>query len=251
MKRSAKFYAACALLLAGGALVAFVTSQLVAGSEDDADLLPTGDRSESVAGSEDDAGPVPPPDRSQLSVCVDGAGGLAVSSADVDAVGAALQDALASAPLEVPDEYSDPTVVAGCPPPPPALLDESISPVLRPDELAVLVETPSDHLLFVYFMPSETYAFSFGDVPYTKVDQEVVCPTDDCITTSLSLYFPESPGHDLLRDALLDILSLVPRPPEPTIDWSACERGEEPFPFTCESYEDYKQDLEWEQEQGS
>ena len=187
-------------------------------------------------------------DRSNLSVCVDGAAGFNVSDTELVAVQAALDSGLASVP-DVPGVYSQPAVAVGCPAPPAALVDQTVKPANRAFELGVIVDVPSNHLLFVYFMDVDTYTASFGSEPYSKATAEYICTFDNCVGVTLSVYFPQTAGSDVLREGLLDILSLLPRPPEPTIDWQACERGEQPsLIVSCDDYPDYKRDLEWEQE---
>lgn len=192
-------------------------------------------------------------DRSNLSVCVDGAAGFNVSDTEVEAVQAALDSGLASVP-DAPGAYSEPTVAVGCPAPPAALVDETVRPANRPFFLGVVVDVPSNHLLFVYFMALDTYTASFGtasfgSAPYIKTTAEAMCTFDVCRGVTLSVYFPQQAGSDVLREGLLDILNLLPRLPDPTIDWQACERGEQPnLGVSCDDYEDYRRDLEWEQE---
>lgn len=182
--------------------------------------------------------------RDNLSVCVDGAGGLEINGEDVDDIESALDEALASVP-NVPEEFSNPDVSEGCPEPR-APMGQAIS---RFDVESRLVEAPVPHLLMVYVLSPELFAATFPDERYAKTAEEHVCRPggDTCVTVTSGLYLPSPAGTTLLRDALLDGLALSPyKPtPDPTIDWRACERGELPHPdFTCEGWQDNLADQE-------
>lgn len=216
------------LVLAGLALASLIALQVVG-----------------VRGGGDDPGNLVAPGRTHLSVCVDGAGGINVSPSDVDKVSTALDNALASL-AQVPPEFGQPTVTGGCPPPLP--LGEPLDYGDRNGGLAQFLADAtlaSQHLLWVYSVPDELYAASFGSEPFTRATAEIVCrnpprtpPTPPepghpyigfrdnvCSPTTVSLYLPASIGTGLMEEAVLRALGLFPRKPDPTFDLHACEQG--------------------------
>lgn len=185
--------------------------------------------------------------RPNLSLCVDGVGGLELSDEHVQAVREGLELALDSAP-EVPAEYQRHEVVAGCPLPS-VPLGKFVDGDDRYDRLAEagrVVDVPSPHRLFVYFMPDDVYDATLAGEPYATTGEEHVCPTDACMGVTLGVYLPASAKIDVLRMGLLRGLRLVESLPNPEmdIDWQACKRGERPHPdFNCQDLEDWRRDL--------
>ncbi len=181
------------------------------------------------------------PNRTRLSICVDAAGGADVGSAQLESVSEALDAAFASVP-EVPPEYTqpDPSVVAGCPPAI-SLTGERLSfddrffnsRIPAVNDAALL----SPHRVFVYFVPDELYAASFGDAPYARASGEFLCGGGGCWDVTARVYVPSSAGSQPLAQGLVQALVLVPPPPPPTLDWLPCELGT-PAPW-CNRYEDH------------
>lgn len=178
--------------------------------------------------------------RDRLSLCVDGADGFTASSEDVDSVRTAL-DAGLGKQLQIPNEYTKRVVTAGCPPPSARLGTPEDYIGLNATRYYPGDGSPSEHLLFIYFVSRDVYTASFGTQPYAYVPEEFICEGDVCWVVTYGLYFPESVTPDVLEATLVDRL-VLPRPnnPEPVLDWSACERGEQPYPDnTCDQYEEW------------
>lgn len=176
--------------------------------------------------------------RSHLSVCVAGTEAYEISDEEVDDVHSALEAGLAEVD-EVPSEFGDWEVVAGCPAP-----VETLGTPLKyyPGFDAAHVDVPSEHMVFVYFVPEDVYHVTFGDEAYTLSTEEMVCEGDVCVGVTLGLYVPATVTSGLLKMALLDGLVLLPREPEPeqTLDWTSCERGTPPHPdYPCEGLDDW------------
>lgn len=179
--------------------------------------------------------------RTRLSLCMAGPSGFSISDGAVQAMREALEEGLA-AQAEIPPEYDERAVSAGCPPPAARLgSPEKFLGLGAPN-----VDTPSEHRVFVYVLPPEIYAATFGSDPYAFGPEEFVCEGDACIPVTLGLYVSSSANRDVLRQGLLDSLHLLlPKPnnPEPTLDWDACDRGEQPHPdYSCDQYEEWKRD---------
>jgi hypothetical protein len=202
----------------------------------------TTDRSEAQGGGDVRVeGPLLVSNRSHLSICVDGGGGLNISNEDVQGVRETLEEALAARP-EIPPEYAEREVTAGCPAPTARLG----SPEKFLGLGAPSVATPSEHRVFVYLLPPEVYAATFGSDPYSFGPEEFLCEGDACYPITFGLYVSSSFDGNVLRQGLLDSLHLLlPKPnnPEPILDWAACERGEQPHPdYSCDQYEEWKRD---------
>lgn len=224
MTNRLKLYLGGGLLVAGIGVAVFVLSQFAAGDEPAVTV-----EGQLLASS-----------RSNLSLCVDGAGGFSVSSREVEAVREALARGLASVP-DVPDEYAEPNVVAGCPPAT-GLTGTPVNPLDRIGGLILTGgEAPSPHFAFIYFVPAEAYGGSFGSQPYGRTHEESICRGDVCFSgVTAGLYLSPSVTSEVLQQALLHVLNWPPRTPVPQdeyIDWEACERGELPHPeLTCDVY---------------
>ncbi len=181
--------------------------------------------------------------RSILSLCVDGAGGNAVSPNAVDSVGRALENVLFDT-SNVPPGYANWEVTSGCPPPsgltgtPTDRWERNSgagSGVFVGSEGAPL--TPSEHRTFVYFVAPGAYAASFGDEPYANISEEFLCERGFCSGVTIGIYLPNTVTSAVLRQALLEALNLLPPEPRPTIDWGPCERGE-PSEIDCRRYDE-------------
>ncbi len=176
--------------------------------------------------------------RTFLSLCVDdGAGG--VSDEAVDVVREALE-AVLTAEADLPGEYERREVTGGCPAPAAALG----TPISEYDIHGRPVEDPSVHAVFVYLIDPSLYTATFGDDPYAMGTEEIACDYDNCIAVTRSLYIPASVSVELLQTGLADVIGLIQHENrEPELDWSACERGEQPHPaYDCSTYEDWLED---------
>lgn len=179
--------------------------------------------------------------RTHLSICVDGARGYAVSQQEVTWLREALDDALNNSPL-TPPEFAQRELVTGCPSPPAALTEDNpnfheLWQALVHGVGWPVVDTPSPHLVFVYLVPPEFYESKF-DIPYLVGNADRTCEVDTCVPLTVALYLSPAIESQMLREALLDSLGLLPYRPEPTIDWRPCELGT-PEPY-CVRYDDYK-----------
>ena len=188
-------------------------------------------------------GPLLVSNRTHLSLCVGGEDGSDVSDTDLDAVRTALEEGLAAQP-EIPPEYSQREVTAGCPPPSEPLGTperERTIGLQSPHFSSGDGDTPSEHLVFVYLISTELYETTFENESYAFVPAEFGCSGDQCWPVTTGLYLPSSATSAVMREGLLDSLRLLPREPnpEPTLDWEACERGTPPHPDnTCDQYDE-------------
>ena len=175
-------------------------------------------------------GPLLVKNRDHLSLCVDDAGEFNISDTNVEAVRAALAAMLAVQP-EVPIEYTNGVVTKGCPPISTRLGTPNPYVGLAAERYYQGGGSPSEHLAFVYLVSRDVYAATFGDQPYVQGREEFICGGDVCVVATVGLYFPETVEADVLEAGLLRAL-VLPRPeiPDPVIDWSACELGEQPHP---------------------
>lgn len=202
--------------------------------------------------------------RTQLSVCVDGAGGLVVSDAEVEKVRQTLDEALNSFPNvppaylddlqiaapQVPPQYLQRQVVSGCPAPR-ALTATPSNPSDWSFDFGVVVPGPeaaSEHRVFVYFVQGDAYAASFANAPYATTVEEFVCGGDVCEGVTRGLYVPAGVPGDALQEGLLFALNLLTvRTSDPlpeADDLAACERGEVPYPYhSCAGLEDWARDM--------
>ena len=197
--------------------------------------------------------------RTHLSLCVDGAAGLSVADSGVATVRQALEDALATV-TNVPAQYTQREVSTGCPPPR-RLISKPMDFYDRhdtdyPDFHTVIGEpggpvAASEHRVWVYLMSPDTYASSFGTEPYATTTEEFSCGGDVCFGVTSGLYLPTSINPEAMHEGLLRVLGLGPpsTPSNPTVDFSACDRGERPHPYyTCEDIEEWEQDIIKEQQ---
>jgi hypothetical protein len=188
--------------------------------------------------------PLLSPTRTHLSLCVEGAGGYSISGEDVTAVQAALDEGLAEQPV-IPLEFEQREVMSGCPPPSEPLGTSTMILGLYAPHYGDGDDGPSEHRLFVYKTTTEVYRATFGSQPYAKGSAEFVCEGDACRGVTTAVYIPTSASDATLIEALLDGLLLRPRTPnpEPTLDWTACERGEQPHPdYSCDQFEEWQRD---------
>jgi hypothetical protein len=180
--------------------------------------------------------------RDHLSICVDGAGGLAVGSSHKERIENALSGALQSV-RDLPPEYQSAEVSLACPTP----AAQIGNPISKFDIEGRLVEVPSEHRLLVYLLPDDLYAATFSGESYVESPEEYMCSGDTCVTVTVGLYLPVNVDLANLEAAILEGLTLTPRTPvpDPTIDWHACERGELPHPdLTCDDYEEELEEQE-------
>ncbi len=169
--------------------------------------------------------------RTHLSLCVDGAGGGSITSVELDRVSSALDSGLGSLD-RIPPEFGQPSVTAGCPPPIPLTGERLDSFDLccgfstRITDAALL----SLHRLFIYFVPDDTYAASFGpDQPYARAVPERVCRGDFCSEMTVAVYFPQTVATEVLAQGILEGLALHATEPRPTFDpqgfLESCQQG--------------------------
>lgn len=221
-----------ALAAAGVMLMGYVLVQLAVAGEDAQDDVEI-----------DPSTPLFSTHRDRLSICVDGLGGYSVESGDVDRVRNALETGLGRYD-NLPPELTSRTVSAGCPPSrvPLGQLTGTGS------EYATIVDTPSDHFVFVYLVPPDAYTETFGtQAGYALGSSEKVCSGDVCLSATFALFAPADAGSAVLEQSFLEALRLVPAVPnpEPTLDWSACDVGQQPHPdYSCDQYEEWKRDQE-------
>lgn len=158
--------------------------------------------------------------RSNLSVCVDGAGGATIGNDAILAVQQALEQGLESVSTVYSDalmHLENSTVSAGCPPPTAALTSEELASAIRKHgdlhgEPAFLwsPDAPSEHRVFVYFVPSDVYASVFGTKPYAEGAAEFFCEALTCAEVTTAIYVSESVVVSTLADGLLDAIGYLP-----------------------------------------
>ena len=177
--------------------------------------------------------------RSRLSICVDRADepgvDVAVDVADVDAVETALVTGFSSLD-RIPDEYQEHVIISGCPTTSEVLGTRVVFPGLSAPRVD---DGPSEHSLWVYFVDADTYDASFDKPIYKGTSAEIACEDDFCLEVTHALFVSTAASEEELRRAVLEVLRLVRRvlPPEPTFDWSACDRGWQPHTdYTCDDY---------------
>lgn len=146
-------------------------------------------------------GPFITSNRSVRSLCVDGAEGISVSRGQVAMIRQAVVDALDSHPYL--EAQGEPVVSAGCPPPT-GLTDQ---PVPDKNRGGTVVDSPSEHMLFVYIVPDNVFSRSFGEVPYGTATEEFFCGgSHNCAAVTEGLYVPPSVSPEALQVGLLDAL---------------------------------------------
>ncbi len=162
--------------------------------------------------------------RDEFSICVDAVGDAQSTPDHIalvrEALETALDRALQIAPdrLErIPDAYSDPVFVDGCPKP--RLLSNSLASErpfdqryrnsLRKDAYVGGPggEPLSAHKYFVYFVDSDTYADAFGTEPYAGASEQF-STTGIIYSVTLALYVPEGAASHDIQDGFLATLSL-------------------------------------------
>jgi hypothetical protein len=222
----------------------YITFSLVAGAAIAIGFI--GFRSLLASNSDDKVGPLLWPGRSHLSICVDDAAPAGepdqVDESVLTDVSTALDSAM-KALSDIPPEYAEREVSMGCPP----ASAEWGTPQSKWDVSGRHVESPSEHEVFVYIADPTLYEETFGSEPFVITTEEFHCQGSGCVGVTIGAYVPNVAEDRLLREALSGALLLLrpPAAPEPTLDWAACERGEQPGPGVgCERYED------WLQEQG-
>ncbi len=142
---------------------------------------------------------------------------------------------------EIPEQYAARAVVSGCPAASTPLGTPNPYFGLNAARYASGESSPSEHLVYIYFVSREVYAATFGDEPFVRGPEEFICQGHVCIEATVGVYFPDTVAADVLEAGLMRAL-VLPRPeiPGPVFDWSACERGEQPHPdYTCDQYEDW------------
>lgn len=168
-------------------------------------------------------------DRGKFSVCVDGAGGLRMSEADVTKVAQAVEDVFIILP-DIPRE-----VAVGCSPAL-ALTGDYRDRFHRgaldvPSRFIGAGQSASPHRVFLYFAPADVYGASFGSDPYAITAAEYRCATDVCHWVSQAIYVKPGANRELLLQALMDVLGLLPRA---EWNWEACP-SDRPVPW-CDTY---------------
>jgi len=161
--------------------------------------------------------------RSHLSVCVDGAGGFSISGAEVERVRQALDSGLGSLGEEyihAPKYRQEAEVSRGCPPPTSALTADELGEQSRTrygdllvDPVSVRVpagDAPSEHRVFVYFVPPDVYGAAFGAKPYAMGSAEFLCGAGyNCAEVTTALYVTPLVDADVLSDAALDAIGFL------------------------------------------
>lgn len=185
-------------------------------------------------------GPLSFSNRPVLSTCVDRAGGGEITALEVADVQRALDSIRAS--LNNRSNSGEPVAVEGCPPPTALSGAPPADAVERRDALHRAVkfddwDAVSEHSVFVYFVPSDVHAAHFGADPFKVGSAEMRCESHQCWAVTTSLYVPAGTTPETLELGLLGALGIGNRAPQPTIDWSPCERGT-PEP-RCDRYEDF------------
>ena len=146
--------------------------------------------------------------RDDLSICVDGAGGLSASDADVELV----RDGLDSITANLGEKgYLSYIVEAktpqGCPEPP-LELGKAINKY-EAARLMYRLRVPSEHFVFVYFLPEDIYQATFGDEPYFGVGVEMCCMTGNDASVTYSVYSTRSIDEDTLGQALMHAMGFA------------------------------------------
>ena len=142
--------------------------------------------------------------RDALSICVDGAGGLSASDADVDLVRDGLDSITSNLGV---DGYLSYIVEArtpqGCPESP-----LELGTAINRSEVAMYrLRVPSEHFVFVYFLPEDIYQATFGDEPYFGVGVEMCCMTGNDASVTFSVYTSRSIDADILGEALMHAMA--------------------------------------------
>lgn len=173
--------------------------------------------------------------RSNLSVCVDAAGGATSVSADVEKVRQAIDDGLAGVAdvyINAQQYQRDVEVTSGCPAPTAALtaaeLAERPSTQRHSDLLGdpVRLASPSQHRVFVYFVPADVYDLAFSSKPYARGAAEFLCEGHVCAEVTTGLYVRPSVSADVLSEGLRDVIGFLPSAAEgdPPYDPGEAER---------------------------
>ena len=130
--------------------------------------------------------------REVLSFCVDGAGGLAVTDADVEHVQQGADSIIAA----LGDGgylgwIAEAQVVQDCP------------PALVPLGTANIVRVASEHRVFVYFLSDDVYSDTFSDAPYARQSAEICCMTGNDAEVTTSIFVTRSIQNGKMGEALM------------------------------------------------
>ena len=161
--------------------------------------------------------------RDKFSICVDGVG-IDLTEEQLEAVDTALDVALPRAVeisdgrlTGVPEQYSDPQFVRGCPDP--KVLEQALDGhVLDYFERNTMrrgtfvsesgPDSLSPHRVWVYFVERETYAEAFGEERYIATSEEFVCESI-CWAVTRVFYVPADAGGLAIQDGFLGTLNLL------------------------------------------
>ena len=95
----------------------------------------------------------------------------------------------------------------GCPEPP-LELGKAINKY-EAARLMYRLRVPSEHFVFVYFLPEDIYQATFGDEPYFGVGVEMCCMTGNDASVTYSVYSTRSIDEDTLGQALMHAMGFA------------------------------------------
>ena len=146
--------------------------------------------------------------RDDLSICVEGAGGLSASAADVALVGDSLDSITSNLGQDGYLSYiAEARTPLGCPESPLAFgtamnRNEAANFIYR-------VRVPSEHFVFVYFLTEDVYRATFGGGPYFGVGVELCCMTGNDASVTFSVYTTRSIDKGELGQALMHAMGFA------------------------------------------
>ena len=143
------------------------------------------------------------PHRTKLSICVDGAGGVSVSDADSELVREGLDSVTSNLGEEGYLRYLvEANIVAGCPEPT-LPLGTPINSVNETRPYQKDVRVASEHLVFVYVLPQDVYAATFGEIEYFRAGAEVCCMTGNNGLVTSAVYVTRAITDGKLGEVLM------------------------------------------------
>ena len=148
-------------------------------------------------------------ERRELSICVAGLGGHTFESSDVTRISTALDAGLAKF-SDLPEEAGTRRRTEGRQPTRIPLGEATGGPGTYARAVEG-VDSPSEHFMFVYFLPEDLYTATFPHFDrYALGAAESFCAGDECETATLGLFLPSNAGADAIENALLEALRLAP-----------------------------------------
>lgn len=152
--------------------------------------------------------------RDHVSVCVDGAENYQITDEDVETIETALNNAF----LVIGEVFSNAEkyrvsaeTSLGCPAPT-AMFGQAKNEEDDAFSQPVRTDVPSEHRVFIYLVPKETYSTAFDEDLFVIAPAEMFCPgsSHNCGSVTSELYVPADADGRILSEALLRVMGILP-----------------------------------------